>query len=51
MALTGIADPGYNARAKTVGWNAKSLAGRALAEELGDIEIDEISVMKDDRFD
>ena len=28
-----------------------SLFSGALAEELGDIEIDEVSVMKDDRFD
>jgi len=51
MALTGIADPGYNARAKTVGWNANSLLSRALAQKFGDIEIHEIGVMKDDRFD
>ena len=51
MALTGIADPGYNARAKTVGWNADSLLSRALAQKFGDIEIHEVGVMKDDRFD
>ena len=48
MALTGIADPGYNARAKTVGWNANSLLSRALAQKFGDIEVYEISVMKYD---
>src|SRR5437764_12650838 len=51
MALTGIADPGYNARAKTVGWDADSFLGGALSQELGDIEVDEIRVMKDDRVD
>jgi len=51
----GITDPGYRAAIAFSGIRVirgrQSFPGGALAEELGDIEVHEVSVMKDDRFD